>query len=98
MVDAVDRGAASTMREEFLRLAEELATARRVGPERWPPVDVAIIIMVTSTIEPVSRWLLQQRPPSTEQMADIHEHPILTPAVKYKTVAARRPGQAAGRS
>jgi AcrR family transcriptional regulator len=86
-------GAASTLREEFLRLTRELAATRRLDPGRWPPVDVAIVLMVTATIELISWWLLQPQPLSIDEMADIHEHLILTPAVTYKTVISARPGR-----
>jgi AcrR family transcriptional regulator len=82
-------GSASAMREEFLRLAREVA-ATRVHLGRWPPTDVAIIVMVTSTIELVSWWLAQTKPPSIEQMAEIHEQLVLAPAMNCKTIAAAR--------
>ena len=89
-------GAAGSMREEFLRASREVATAR-ADPDRWPPPDLATVFTVTSTIEIITWWLLQKKPLSVEEIADIHNHLVATPAVKSEMKRARKPlGKAKG--
>jgi AcrR family transcriptional regulator len=71
-------GAASALREEFIRLSLEVA-ATRARPGVWPPVDIATILVVSSTIELLSWWLRQRKPLSIEAVAEIYERVIITP-------------------
>jgi AcrR family transcriptional regulator len=73
-------GAAGAMRDEFLRLSREIA-ATRAKPGTWPPPDIAIILVVSSTIELLSWWLRDRKPLTIEQVAEIHERVIITPAI-----------------
>jgi AcrR family transcriptional regulator len=82
-------GAAGAMREEFIRLSREIA-ATRARPDSWPPADIAIILIVSSTIELLSWWLRQRKPLSIEQAAEIHERLIITPAVKAERIPLPR--------
>jgi len=71
-------GAEGAMRSEFLRISREIA-ATRARPGTWPPADIAIILVVSSTIELISWWLRQRKPLSIQQVAEIHESIIVTP-------------------
>jgi AcrR family transcriptional regulator len=73
-------GAAGAMRDEFMRLSRQIA-ATRAQPGTWPPPDIAVILVVSSTIELLSWWLRDPRPLTIEQVADIHERVIIAPAV-----------------
>jgi AcrR family transcriptional regulator len=81
-------GAASAMRAEFLRLSREIATIRQRGDE-WPPADVATILVVSSTIELLAWWLRQRKPLSIEEVAEIHERVIVTPATGGVPIGGR---------
>jgi AcrR family transcriptional regulator len=72
-------GAADAMRAEFIRLSIEIATTR-AQPGVWPPADIATILVVSSTIELLSWWLRQRKPLSIDEVAEIHERIIITPA------------------
>lgn len=86
-------GAAGAMREEFLRISTQIA-ATRARPGNWPPPDIATILVVSSTIELLSWWLSDRKPLTIEQVAEIHERVIVTPAVNAEQInlgrAARR--------
>jgi AcrR family transcriptional regulator len=72
-------GAADAMRAEFIRLSREIAITR-ARPGIWPPADIATILVVSSTIELLSWWLRQRKPLTIEEIAEIHERIIITPA------------------
>jgi AcrR family transcriptional regulator len=73
-------GAAGAMRDEFIRLSRLIA-ATRARPGTWPPPEIAAILVVSSTIELLSWWLRESKPMTVEQVAEIHERVVLTPAV-----------------
>lgn len=57
-------GAASAMREEFIRLAEEIAVARDRTGERanpWLPIDLAGRFVVSGIFEILSWWMRQPK-------------------------------------
>jgi AcrR family transcriptional regulator len=72
-------GAGDAMRAEFIRLSREIATTR-AQPGTWPPADIATILVVSSTIELLSWWLRQRKPLTIDEVAEIHERIIITPA------------------
>jgi len=74
-------GAASVLREEFLRLAWEASTTT-ANPKNWLPPDLAVTLNVSSTIELLTWWLRQKRPISIERLAEIHERIVMTPTVE----------------
>jgi AcrR family transcriptional regulator len=82
-------GAAGAMRDEFMRLSRQIA-ATRARPGIWPPADIATILVVSSTIELLSWWLRDRRPMTTEQVAEILELVIITPAVNIEPITAGR--------
>jgi AcrR family transcriptional regulator len=71
-------GAASTLREEFIRIAREVAA---VSPHtaKWLPADVGIILVASGTIELLAWWLQQKRPASSQKVAKIYERAVLSP-------------------
>ena len=83
-------GAAGAMRDEFMRLSTQIA-ATRARPGVWPPADIAITLVVSSTIELLTWWLRDKKPLTVEQVAEIHERVIITPAVSAEQIAAGRP-------
>jgi AcrR family transcriptional regulator len=82
-------GAAGAMRDEFMRLSRQIA-ATRAQPGTWPPPDIAITLVVSSTIELLSWWLRDRKPLTIEQVAEIHERVIITPAVNGQLLPVGR--------
>ena len=82
-------GAERAMRDEFLRLSRQIA-ATRAQPGIWPPADIATILVASSTIELLSWWLRQRAPLTIEEVADIHEGVVITPATNAKRPATSR--------
>jgi len=82
-------GAAGAMRDEFLRLSRQIA-ATRAQPGAWPPPDIATILVVSSTIELLSWWLRDRKPLTIEQVAEIHERVVITPAVNTARITVGR--------
>jgi len=82
-------GAESAMREEFMRLSREIAT-KRAQPKAWPPADIAILLIASSTIELLSWWLRQRKPLAIEDAAEIYETMIVRPTIYAKRSTARR--------
>jgi len=62
-------GAASILKEEYLRQALELAAAQP-NPEARIPDDLAVTFAVTAVIEILTWWLKQERPAPVNQVAD----------------------------
>ena len=82
-------GAAGVMRDEFMRLSRQIA-ATRAQPGTWPPPDIAMILVVSSTIELLSWWLRDRKPLTIEQVAEIHERVIITPTVNAERLTVGR--------
>lgn len=74
-------GAAGALRTQFLRLSMQVVFTRS-NPDSWFPPDVAVTLVVSSTIELLSWWLRQSRPMSIRQIAEIHDRVIIAPAVR----------------
>jgi AcrR family transcriptional regulator len=81
-------GAEGAMREEFIRASREIA-AKRARPKAWPPADIAITLIVSSTIELLSWWLRQRKPLPIEDVAEIYETVIVRPAISPQRGASR---------
>lgn len=73
-------GAASTLREEFIRLSQEVAAARGEWSD-WLPTDVGVILVSSGTIELLAWWLKQADPIPVEQLATIYERLVVSPVV-----------------
>jgi AcrR family transcriptional regulator len=83
-------GAEGAMRNEFLRLSRQIA-ATRTRINEWPPADISTILVVSSTVELVSWWLQQKKPPTIEEVASIYEHIIIHPHVRSERIPPGRP-------
>lgn len=80
-------GAAGALREEFLRISTQIA-AEQSQPDHWLPDDVAVILVISSTIELLAWWLRQKDPLPIEKIAEIHDRLVVSPTVNSKEVGA----------
>jgi len=80
-------GAAGAMRDEYLKLARQIA-ATRSRPGVWPPADIATILVVSSILELVSWWLRDSNPLTIEEIAEIMEKTIITPTASSELQAS----------
>ena len=71
-------GAASTLREEFTRIARQVAQGSP-HTAKWLPAEVGIILVASGTIELLAWWLQQKRPLSVQKVATIYERAVLAP-------------------
>lgn len=78
-------GAAGALREEFLRISQQVA-AEQSQPDHWLPADVAVIVVISSTIELLAWWLRQKDPLPIEKIAEIHDRLVVSPTVNSKEV------------
>lgn len=73
-------GAASTVREEFIRQAKQVA-AGHDNPDTWLPGDLRVVYATGGVVD-VLAWWLQQRPrPSADQMAGILDRLVIAPTI-----------------
>lgn len=73
-------GAASVLREEFIRLSSDIADSWENSPD-WLPTDVGIALAASGTIELIAWWLKQKEPIPVEQVAIIFERVIVAPVL-----------------
>jgi AcrR family transcriptional regulator len=71
-------GAASTLREEFIRIARQVAQDSPHSAS-WLPAEVGIILVASGTIELLAWWLQQKRPLSVRKVATVYERAVLSP-------------------
>ena len=65
-------GAAATLKEELLRISREVAATHARPADGWMPLELKVILSVSSMVETLSWWLRQERPlPVTEIAAYI---------------------------
>jgi len=76
-------GAASVLREEFMRLAREIAVSMNAGGG-WLPTDIGVILSTSGTIELLTWWLKQKKPISVEKLATIYERVVIAPVVNSR--------------
>lgn len=71
-------GAANSLRDEFIRVAQDVAAHT---PERsdWLPADFGVILVSSGTIELLAWWLRQSDPLPAERIADIYARAVLAP-------------------
>ena len=81
-------GAASVIREEYIRLSSEVAETR-APPDSWLSKEIAGILVVSATIELLTWWLRQKEPESIEEIAEIHERIIILPVMNSKRYSHR---------
>lgn len=73
-------GAASIVREEFIRQARQLAIYA-MKPESWLPADLGVVYGTGGTIDLLAWWLSQDEDYSPEQIAGILNRLIIAPLV-----------------
>jgi AcrR family transcriptional regulator len=73
-------GAAATLKDEFVRQAQQNAAERPI-PGSWLPGDLRIVFAVSATVEVLAWWLKQADPPSVKQMAQILDRLVITPSI-----------------
>lgn len=82
-------GAEGAMRDEFLRLSRQIA-ATLAHDEHWPPADIVVVLVASSTIELLNWWLRQKKPLTIEQMAEIFERVVLSPTINTDRIPSPR--------
>ena len=86
-------GAAGALRGEFLRISRDIASTMS-RPDTWPPVEVAIRLVVSGTIELLVWWLRQSEPIPISEIAEIHSRVVIQPAINNSgssSASARTP-------
>ena len=73
-------GAAATLKDEFVRQAQQLAATQQTR-HAWLPGDLSVVFAVGATIEVLAWWLKQADPPSVNEMAEILDRLIVTPSL-----------------
>lgn len=73
-------GASSTLKDEFIRQAQQIAEAQP-RPDAWLPNDLSIVFYVTGTVEILAWWLKQKDPPSVDRMAEVIDSLIVGPSM-----------------
>jgi len=82
-------GAAGTIREEFSRLAREVAVVRG-RQDSWLPADAGASLIVGGTLELLTWWLRQSNPLPIKRIVEIHESVVVTPVIEASSGAKRR--------
>jgi AcrR family transcriptional regulator len=85
-------GAAGTIREEFLRLAGEVA-ASQGRPDGWLPSDVGTILIVSGTLDLLTWWLRQSSPLPIEGMVEILASVVVGPVIEASGARRRKQGK-----
>ena len=81
-------GAASTVREEFIRQARELAKSA-ARPESWLPSDLGVVYGTGGTIDLLAWWLSQpEQDYAPEEIAGILNRLIISPLVGKLGIAS----------
>ncbi|MCE7798189.1 TetR/AcrR family transcriptional regulator [Sphingobium sufflavum] len=73
-------GAASILKDEFNRQAQEVA-ARHSNVETRLPGDLAVVFSVSAAVEVIAWWLKQPDPVSVKEMAEIMHGLIVEPCM-----------------
>jgi AcrR family transcriptional regulator len=73
-------GASSTLKDEFVRQAQQIAEAQP-SRDAWLPNDLSIGFYVTGTVEILAWWLKQKNPPSVDRMAEVIDSLIVGPSM-----------------
>jgi AcrR family transcriptional regulator len=74
-------GAASKLREEFIRVTQEYAAFHGAELD-WLPPEVGVIFGAGSTLDLLSWWLQQEDPIPVEELALIHERLVVRPLLE----------------
>jgi AcrR family transcriptional regulator len=73
-------GAAATLKDEFVRQAQQQAAAK-ANPDTWLPGDLNVVYAVAATVEILAWWLKQSDPPPVKRMAEILDRLVVTPSI-----------------
>lgn len=71
-------GAASTLRNEFIRIAR-LVSEHTPRANEWLPADFGVVLVASGTMELLAWWLGAENPEPAENIATIYERAILAP-------------------
>lgn len=82
-------GAAATIREEFLRLASEVA-ASQGRANTWLPAEAGVLLLVGGTLDLLTWWLRQPKPLPISRMIKIHESVVVAPVVEASNARRRK--------
>jgi AcrR family transcriptional regulator len=82
-------GAAGTVREEFLRMASEVA-GQRGEPNAWLPSELGARLLVGGTLDLLTWWLRQPNPMPIKRLVEIHVTVVIEPAVEANSSGGRR--------
>ncbi|MBB6253335.1 TetR/AcrR family transcriptional regulator [Nitrospirillum iridis] len=74
-------GAASRLREEFIRQARLAVPDATPSPD-WLPLDLAIVVGTSSAIDVLAWWLAHGHDLSIEQIAEILDRLVVAPMTK----------------
>lgn len=74
-------GAASIVREEFIRLARELPRTASIEEKGWLPPDLAVVYGTGGAVDLLAWWLSQDEHYPPEQIAGILHRLIVAPLV-----------------
>lgn len=73
-------GAAGTMKDEFIRQAQQLAAEAQHGNGAIPS-ELRVLVPVAGVIEILAWWLRQAEPPSVQRMAEFVDLLVITPSM-----------------
>ncbi|HEX4376282.1 MAG TPA: TetR/AcrR family transcriptional regulator [Steroidobacteraceae bacterium] len=76
-------GAASTLKEVFVRQAQQ-ATVQPARRQPWLPGDLSVVFPAVATVEILAWWLKQREPPSVKRMAEVLERLVVTPSMAHE--------------
>lgn len=73
-------GAASALRQEFVRISREVA-ARRPRGKDWMPLEIAVILVTSGIFELLAWWVGEKDPLPVDQVARICHEVVLSPVI-----------------
>ena len=76
-------GAASVLREEFIRLSLQVAASWK-NSDSWLPPEVGVILVTSGTIELLAWWLKQKKPLPAADIAAILDRTIVSPIINQQ--------------
>jgi hypothetical protein len=62
-------------------ISKRIANALVPTTDHWLPNDIAVILVITGTIELFAWWLKQKNPLSIAKIAEIHDRIVASPTV-----------------
>lgn len=78
-------GAASFVREEFVRLAQQAAVP--LTPQGGKiPAEMGVMLIVSGTIEMLTYWLKQPKPMSVKQIAELYDLVVISPILRANNI------------